>query len=259
MKNISCSKGFSLVELSIVIIIIGFLIAGVSSGASLIRQAKLLKTIEEIQNYDSAVTRFKTKYGEIPGDMPYATSYWPSTVNGNGNGMIDMNYYMGGAETNGAWQHLSLAGLVPGSYSGTNAGNPNWFTPGINVPLSSVNTNAIYSIYSGDDYGAYSPKAVKLLVVNGSDPNGNSNSNSTTWPIVKVLDASLIDKKIDDGLPHIGKVVSWGSYTCINYSVSQLASGPVTNPRYMVELDSSGGLCVLAYGMLGYNFIGQGQ
>ena len=51
--------GFTLVELSIVIIIIGFLIAGISGGKSLIEQAKLNSVISELQKYQLIYNNFQ--------------------------------------------------------------------------------------------------------------------------------------------------------------------------------------------------------
>ena len=65
----SFKQGFTLVELSIVIIIIGFLIAGISAGTSLIRQAGLSSVITDLTNYKMAVNMFKDKYGGLPGDL----------------------------------------------------------------------------------------------------------------------------------------------------------------------------------------------
>ena len=53
-------QGFTLVELSIVIIIIGFLIAGISAGNSLIKQAEISRAINDLQSIKMAVGQFKS-------------------------------------------------------------------------------------------------------------------------------------------------------------------------------------------------------
>ena len=61
--------GFSLIELSIVLIIIGLLVAGVTGGASLIQSAKTRAFINEINNYRQAVNTFYAANGRFPGDI----------------------------------------------------------------------------------------------------------------------------------------------------------------------------------------------
>ena len=51
------NKGFSLIELSIVLIIMGLLIAGVTGGASLVKSAKLRAAVTELMNCRAAFTR----------------------------------------------------------------------------------------------------------------------------------------------------------------------------------------------------------
>ena len=60
------TQGFTLVELSIVIIIIGFLISGISAGQSLIQQAKLNSVITEFMEFDTALQAFKIRYNYLP-------------------------------------------------------------------------------------------------------------------------------------------------------------------------------------------------
>lgn len=72
-------KAFSLVELSIVLIIIGLLVAGVSGGSKLIHSAKLNNIISDIQSLDSNVSVFKLTYSELPGDMPNAKDFFGAT------------------------------------------------------------------------------------------------------------------------------------------------------------------------------------
>ena len=85
-KYIKITDGFTLVELSIVIIIIGFLIAGIAAGKSLIRQTKLNSIITESQMYILAINTFKDRYSYYPGDLPNAEAYWPTTNSGGGDG-----------------------------------------------------------------------------------------------------------------------------------------------------------------------------
>src|SRR4051794_22872184 len=111
-------KGFTLIELSIVIIIIGFLIAGISTGTQLIREAKMHHIVNDFNNISIAFKTFKSVYGAAPGDITNATIIWPlaSTADGDGNGLVDY----GGPqdEETYVFQQLSLAGFIPGAYVG---------------------------------------------------------------------------------------------------------------------------------------------
>ncbi|MBL6621739.1 MAG: prepilin-type N-terminal cleavage/methylation domain-containing protein [Rickettsiales bacterium] len=114
-------KAFSLVELSIVIIIIGLLFARVSAGNSLIESAKIKNLFAEMNEYDSALVNFNNFYNLLPGDMDNARDYWGSDVdNGNGNGIIQAccgdpdrgSSWSGGGEELDFWEHLLFADLI---------------------------------------------------------------------------------------------------------------------------------------------------
>lgn len=108
-------KGFSLVELSIVMSIIGLLVGGVLAGQSLINGQRKNAVISKMNSLRVAYNQFKIKYGYPAGDLPTATQIWgradngtpvtsncasPSsdnanpkgTCNGNGNGRINSHY-----------------------------------------------------------------------------------------------------------------------------------------------------------------------
>lgn len=59
-------KGFSLIELSIVLIIMGLLISGVVGSASLIETAKLRGTINDIISYRTAYNTYYAQFGKVP-------------------------------------------------------------------------------------------------------------------------------------------------------------------------------------------------
>lgn len=130
-QNKSNSSGFTLVELSIVIIIIGLLISGVVAGTSLIRQAQLYSVISDMQTYQVAYNTFVSRYGFPPGDLPTAQTIWPTCAAdpsllpcvGNGDGLVSYasltapNPNATVNEGGVAWRELSLAGLISAGIS----------------------------------------------------------------------------------------------------------------------------------------------
>lgn len=100
-------KGFTLVELSIVLVIIGLLIGGVIKGKSLIENAKIKKVKTDIDGIVSAVYAFQDKYGALPGDN--ALTIGTVVGAGNNDGLITT------AEGYVAWRQLIAADLISGN------------------------------------------------------------------------------------------------------------------------------------------------
>lgn len=119
------SGGFSLVELSVVLIILGLLVGGILAGRNLIHAAEINGTMADMERYVTAYQTFRMKYGCIPGDCHNAEDYFPSVnppiENGDGSGLI--NCESGGspecdAPTNEhvmAVRSLHRAGLISGA------------------------------------------------------------------------------------------------------------------------------------------------
>lgn len=69
-------KGFTLIELSIVLVIIGLLVGGVLAGQTLIAAAQVRKEISKLNSISTAINTFRVKYDALPGDMANATTYF---------------------------------------------------------------------------------------------------------------------------------------------------------------------------------------
>jgi prepilin-type N-terminal cleavage/methylation domain-containing protein len=130
-------SGFTLVEIAIVLVIIGLLLGGILKGQEMITQAKIKNVVNDFNGVTVAVTSYQDRYRALPGDDQNATTRWTVQApgKGNGDGIIAGKYKdndisgTGGApadgkESNLFWQHLRIAGFVPGLTSGTGSGSP---------------------------------------------------------------------------------------------------------------------------------------
>lgn len=116
--GIKNQKAFTLVELAIVIIIIGLLLAGVMAGQELIKQAKIRGFIKKITQVNGAINTFYSKYNYIPGDLPnrYSMQFF-GLSGGNGDGQlcshaICANGATGISDSQFAWSHLHASGIM---------------------------------------------------------------------------------------------------------------------------------------------------
>lgn len=207
IKELTYNKGFTLVELSIVIVVIGLIVAGVVGGQALVKQAQLRSAVNDIQKYKVAYNTFFLEYNSIPGDFTRATSYWPGlTSNGSGNGFITCTD-SDPEETALAWQHMQLAKLIPGNYDGDLPGcnTAAMYEADIDLPGTSLPQSLIHSGYSnsGDGLGIYGSEDINYFTLSGNRTGGSSRHLSG---ILTPKDAHGIDKKIDDGIANQGRV-----------------------------------------------------
>lgn len=216
--------GFSLVELSIVLVILGLLTGGILAGQSLIRAAELRSVSADVMRHRAAIYSFRDKYFALPGDMTNATRFWGTlagtgsdaacqdtaatgapTCNGNGDGQV-MSSAVGHDERFRAWQHLANAGLVEGSYTGKTAGASGVYvqTIGANVVPSKIR-NSFFDISYAQPDGTVNNFAASKLNANTISIYG---SNADFLSDIKPEEAWSIDTKMDDGNPVYGSVVS---------------------------------------------------
>jgi prepilin-type N-terminal cleavage/methylation domain-containing protein len=105
-------KGFTLVEIAIVLVIIGLLIGGVLKGQAMIQNAKVKRVVKSADELRAAVYTFYDKYGVYPGDELIAAIPPGDSHNGNGSGQIDA------AESDMLFEDLVLTNIISGNFDG---------------------------------------------------------------------------------------------------------------------------------------------
>jgi prepilin-type N-terminal cleavage/methylation domain-containing protein len=114
-------RGFTLIEIAIVLVIIGLLLGGVLKGQELITSARVRNIISQQDGIKAAFFGFLDRYRAYPGDYSQAQANIPgcaACAQGNNNGQI--RSIAGGDvvdEQIAVWEHLSRAGFINGSYT----------------------------------------------------------------------------------------------------------------------------------------------
>lgn len=109
------NKGFTLVEMAIVLVIIGLLLGAVMKGQSLIQQAKVKNVMNQVDSFRAAILTFYDRYGQYPGDENLSNiPNGDDDTLGDGDGQME-----GTAEMYNLFRDLQLAGIISGNYNGT--------------------------------------------------------------------------------------------------------------------------------------------
>jgi prepilin-type N-terminal cleavage/methylation domain-containing protein len=215
--------GFTLIELSIVLVIIGLIVGGVMVGKDLIKSAEIRKSINSLEQVNTAVNTFKMKYGCVPGDCTNTTSLFSGISAGNGNGYID-NWSL---ESLAAVDSLRAANLLSDALveitSGTPLYNGSHYIRGHNNSWSYLYYADLYSVGGG----AVTPSVPAVL---SSAQLFGTTITWTNWinvtgcfngEAVSANDASRIDQKLDDAIPQTGKFIAFDAKdvngTCSGY------------------------------------------
>lgn len=196
-------KGFTLVELAIVIVIIGLLVGGVLQGQELIRQAQIRKDVKRITEVNAAIHIFYSKYNFIPGDYP-ETLARNSLNTAGGNGDSKINWNNAPMESYFFWRHLVLAKMLNviasnGAYTTTTGDRYARF----DESKGRLN-NIMYGI-TGDLYSTIPSIAVSNLgnIITFAAHDG---TNNVYWAAFTAERTRSIDEKLDDGKPTTGKL-----------------------------------------------------
>lgn len=222
-------SGFTLIELSIVLVIIGLIVGGILVGQDLIRAAAIRAQISQIEKYNAAVNTFRSKYNAIPGDMIPSTAAAlgfftrsGATGDGDGSGIVSGSLCgvypqhttadTVGGETVLFWTDLSAAGLID---AGLNDSSDTCMTVTTDAAFAAelprakigngnfVYVNGVYSDQYGNSTNNNGFQIFRLKDI-GTFGVGLADINAGITP----LEAYNIDQKIDDGRPLSGKVLA---------------------------------------------------
>jgi prepilin-type N-terminal cleavage/methylation domain-containing protein len=186
-------KGFTLVEIAIVLVIIGLLLGGILKGQEMITQAKIKNVIADMSGVSAAMYGYQDRYRALPGDDKGANR-WTTATPGDGDGIIEGTYLAPSVETAEFWRHLRLAGFV----AGTGADQP--FNAvsgrmGVQTGDGTVNTPGPVLAFAGDTSVTPnippSPAITSLLMCSANLPD-------------KI--AVSVDAQMDDGAGYAGSV-----------------------------------------------------
>lgn len=190
------NSGFTLVEVSIVLVVIGLLIGSVLVAVNILQSARITSTISTLQSIQSAVSTYNQNYGAVPGDDVQAKQRFGVSNQGGGNGIVGTSSSYnssaaladgdGATESSLVWSHLRAAGLIKGPSTGADAtkqpGNP---------------FGGIFGIQNG----AFSSDGI---------PTG---TNVVCIDKIPGSAAVIIDQRQDDGNPQTGNIRAGTSIT----------------------------------------------
>lgn len=188
------TRGFTLIEIAIVLVIVGLLLGGVLKGQELITAARVRSLISQQDGIKAAFFGFQDRYRALPGDYASASSNITCTggcPDGNGDGRIENPNNAGAAATVHeeifVWTHLTAAGFLSGSYlANSSAASPtDGDTP--KNPYSVFLEVVLDNVYGDPASSGTPPK-----------------HNVKTGGEIPVEIIAEVDRKIDDGKPFGG-------------------------------------------------------
>ncbi len=219
-------RGFTLVELSIVLVVIGLLIGGILVGQSLIQSAALNNTVKQIGQFDAGVIAFKEKYNGLPGDSLYFGGTGEGAITSSNTGWDGSNYTevrVFDGEIGRFWIDLAPMQYFSGSQTAQPSGSQK------NVPESKLGKSQSFFIASALSFNGYhvaggrnpqnyyailDPSQAKVILANVLF-NTTTSSNSAVTP----QELLSLDKKLDDGTGNTGNVISgaMGDFNGVGY------------------------------------------
>jgi prepilin-type N-terminal cleavage/methylation domain-containing protein len=236
-------SGFTLIELSMVLVIIGLIVGAIFVGREMIKAAEIRAQVSQIEKYKSAVNTFRIKYGYLPGDIPadqasqigLATRAVSALVGAsNGDGLIEANW-VGNinisvicGEVTLFWNDLSTVGLIEGQYVGM-GGTPwagNCTTASTSdqaftiIPAAKIGSGNGITVFSDSNTNYFMILANVARIDTIGRPYDSGGNLDNNLKAITPFEALAIDTKMDDGQPLTGIVTARGLTAGYNLSVA---------------------------------------
>lgn len=216
-------QGFTLIEMSIVLAIIGLIVGGILKGQEVVNNARLKTQVAQIDAVKSAVFTFQDQFSYLPGDYPGAASNLGITGgNGNGDGVIatsGSNSLSDTADTIStesvlAWADMTAAGLLSGiqlPFNSTITG----VTPATNLSYAGKMSNTFLWLgsFTVAPTGGSSSSTAVMARLQGIQSGGVTTSSPQA---LREADAANLDRKYDDGNPSTGTILSGTASSATN-------------------------------------------
>ncbi len=252
-------RGFTLIEMSIVLVIIGLIIGGILKGQELIESSRQKNLISQLDQLKSSTTTFTDRFRTLPGDLSRVQllpGQGPLTTRGNDNGVI-------GTQTAGAITDLTTTAAS----ALVTAENVHYFNHLLAAGLSgngALNDATTLTCFSGQcttasplPSSAFPSSGLTLLY--GSHPGGTNGGGATANPklanwftvsrftigalaagqgVVSGTRAFQIDNKYDDGGAGTGNIRStFLGAGCGTASADYVPNSTVVECSLMFTLD----------------------
>jgi len=236
------ARGFTLIEMSIVLIIIGLIVGGILKGQELIESSRQKNLQSQVDTIRSAFNTFQDRFKAVPGDYSQAANnIGNNAADGNGNGLINP-YATGdvlaeliaedgfaataaGVENKEFFNHLTAAGMIGGTSTVPAATVPtNFSTGGVISPVPSSaypqsGLTAIYGTHPGLTTNGTSITGIWLRLQTYVTGAAVTNANAVIAP----QRAFQFDTKFDETTPSGGRVRT--DYLTVDASACGTAAG----------------------------------
>jgi prepilin-type N-terminal cleavage/methylation domain-containing protein len=198
MNSHILKRGFTLIEIAIVMMIIGLLIGGTLVGRDLIEISQRQATLRQLEEINTAVNTFRLKFNCIPADCTSAIN--PGYAqSGDNDGILEI----WSNEVSRFFQTLWTANLLPKLNKGNASVQDVKFTPKFR--------KAIWFVYNSSQSNI-TPKDTRHRLWLASPGFIGSFMVFDNVAALHPSEAMWFDQKIDDGYGQLGQVIAASDY-----------------------------------------------
>lgn len=210
----SAQQGWTLLEITLVVLIVGLILAGALKGQEMITSAKVKRVAGQLDEIRATYFGFQDRYKALPGDYAEADQTLDCgspCLRGNGDGRIRSNEtVVSGNQQHEdllVWTHLSASGFLKGDYR---------MLDGQSLATDSNSPKNAYATYM----------QIAFDSIYGVNSSGTPRHNLKSGAQIPIEVVAELDRKTDDGKPYKG-AVQFSSFAA-NAAPSPTEGGPGT-------------------------------